>query len=135
MLCWEKKAAMRFASRGMKICGYSYFYGLRWLLDAVGLLQSPAGQAFCLWEAAQGAGNLSSHFTFVLFHICQLPPPCRSHRKSCLDRPLVWPSMFVLIFLLLGLCHLELVLCLLQNFQIGKCGEEIKGTVGPCMFG
>ena len=44
----KKKAAMQFARRGMKICDYSYFYGLRWLLAAVGLLWPPAGQIFCL---------------------------------------------------------------------------------------
>jgi len=66
----EKRAEMQFAHRGMKICDYSYFYGLRWLLAAVGSLRPPAGQTFCLWKAARGAGTLSSHPVFAHFPMC-----------------------------------------------------------------
>lgn len=37
----------------------------------------------------------------------QLPSPSRDHQNSCLDGHLVWPTKAVLIFLPLGLSHLE----------------------------
>lgn len=127
MACWKKRQQCSLHAGGRIICDYSYFYGLRWLLAAVGSLWSAAGQT-CLWEGAQGASAPSSHPIFVLFPMCWLPHPSRDHQNSCLDGPLARPSKAVLIFLPLELSHLKTVLCLLQNFQIGKHGEGIQGN-------
>lgn len=69
MACWKKRQQCSLHAGGRIICDYSYFYGLRWLLAAVGSLWSAAGQT-CLWEGAQGASAPSSHPIFVLFPMC-----------------------------------------------------------------
>lgn len=62
---------------GVKICDCSYFYSLKWLLAAVGLVSS--------WKAMH-----------------QLPPST-DHQNSCLDGLLVWSTKAVLICLPLAL--------------------------------